>query len=318
MVLSLTALIPLKEQFFNQQLLEQLNAELSSISLPILDTEVLLEKYSSLELLDRMHLTADAVYESIGKDFPESLKVILQLGPTITGFSAIMFPDIIERHGLEYPDISLLVLAQLTQYSSSEFAIRPFIKQDLKGVLEVMEEWSLSSNHHIRRLASEGSRYKLPWSFKIQEFIDQPELTSKIIRNLKQDEELYVRKSVANHLNDLSKEKPEFVLGEVTQWTKNKHSDWITKHALRTLVKSGNKDALKILGITQGAKVDIHSFSLKTTSLRLGEVLEFSCALDTEKEAEVNLDYVLHFLKANGKLSKKVFKLKRYTVIPGE
>jgi 3-methyladenine DNA glycosylase AlkC len=309
-------MIPLKEQFFNLDLLTRLNEGLSELSLKTLDSNKMIRDYEGLELMDRMHHTADTLYDCIGKDFLVALQDIMILGAQFRGFNAMIFPDIIERKGLRYPDLSLPALAELTQYSSSEFAIRPFIKQDLKGVLKVMEEWSLSSNHHIRRLASEGSRYKLPWSFKIQEFIDQPELTSQIIRNLKQDKELYVRKSVANHLNDLSKEKPEFVLSEVGQWTKNKHSDWITKHALRSLIKAGHKEALFALGIKPVA-VGIVSFNIEKPSILLGSELSFSFTITADSGSLLNIDYAIHFMKSNGRLSRKVFKLRKFEMTSG-
>lgn len=304
-------MIPLKDQFFNVDLLIRLNEGLKSSGQAGLDSKGILKKYEELELLDRMHLTADEVFSSYDQSFPDALQHILDLGSKFKGFGAMVFPDIIERFGINYPELSLPALAELTANSSSEFAIRPFIKEDMEGTLRVMEKWSISPNHHIRRLASEGSRYKLPWSFKIQEFIEEPILTAKIIANLNKDDELYVRKSVANHLNDLSKEKSAYVLDVLSTWGEHKHSDWIKKHALRSLIKKGDKGALRLMGV-KPVSVAIKNLQIKTPIVQLGSELEMELAISCDPESELNVDYAIHFMKANGQLSKKVFKLSKF------
>lgn len=161
------------------------------------------------------------------------------------------FAWIIQNHGPNFYDESIPLLESLTKLSTAEFAIRPFIERFPDKTLHQMLEWSRSSNIHLRRLSSEGSRPRLPWGMNLKVMISEPERASPILENLKNDPEPYVQKSVANHLNDQSRLNPEYFYDIVKSWNKNASSTtkWIIKHALRSEIKAGNEKALQLLNI---------------------------------------------------------------------
>ncbi len=210
-------------------------------------------------------------------------------------------------------------LKTFTKLGSAEFAVREFLRVDLRSTLEVMTCWSMDDDEHVRRLASEGSRPRLPWSFKLQAIIDDPELTLPILLNLAQDPSLYVRKSVANHLNDVSKDHPEWLLNTLEKWPNtHPHSTWIKKRAMRTLVKAGNQEALAQLGAAEAVAVAVRRFEVSPAALSLGDKLTLSVELlsQSEKPQRLVIDYVIHYVKKAGSTSPKVFKMKELTLEP--
>jgi 3-methyladenine DNA glycosylase AlkC len=185
--------------------------------------------------------------------------------------------------------------------------------------LALMQEWSRDQNEHVRRLASEGSRPRLPWSFRLEQVQADPTLAAAILDNLKADESLYVRKSVANHLNDITKDHPEWVLDLIEGWAlDNKHTAWIAKHALRSLIKQGNQRALAIIGASGKAEVEIVGLTVEPAVIRLGEkiTLSFGVKSTVAESQRLVIDYAIDYVKANGSTSAKVFKLKALT-LPG-
>jgi 3-methyladenine DNA glycosylase AlkC len=184
-----------------------------------------------------------------------------------------------------------------------------------------MHAWSKDKNHHVRRLSSEGSRPRLPWSFKLDEVIKNPKSTQSILENLKADNELYVRKSVANHLNDVSKENTDYMLELVNSWDKkNPHTAWIIKHASRSLIKKGHPGSLSVFDFEKNVKIRVENLLLAKTKIKLGETLQFSFDAVSEKSSSQKLviDYVIHYRKKLGDLSPKVFKLKEVDLKPKE
>jgi 3-methyladenine DNA glycosylase AlkC len=182
-----------------------------------------------------------------------------------------------------------------------------------------MNQWAKDKNHHVRRLASEGSRPRLPWSFKLDEVIKNPKSTQRILEALKTDEELYVKKSVANHLNDLSKDNTAHMLELVKAWDKsNADTAWIVKHASRTLIKKGNAESLAIFEFEKDPKIQLANFKVIKPKLKLGQHLEFEFDLISEKRKDQKLviDYILHYCKKGSELTKKVFKLKDLSLKP--
>jgi 3-methyladenine DNA glycosylase AlkC len=227
------------------------------------------------------------------------------------GFQYVTLSDFVEVFGMDEKDwdVSMAALAEFTACASSEFAVRPFIVKDPERMMKMMLEWAHHSNHHIRRLASEGCRPRLPWSFPLRMMIADPAPILPILELLKEDDSDYVRRSVANNLNDISKDHPELVLELGGRWLgKHPHTDWIVKHALRTLLKKGNEEALRLFGFgrTQGITVD----GLKVTeSIQIGDKLAFSFELDVTEPQPIRLEYAIDYVKANGTASRKVFQI---------
>ncbi|MBI9070948.1 MAG: DNA alkylation repair protein [Melioribacteraceae bacterium] len=232
------------------------------------------------------------------------------------GFAIWPIVDYVGVYGLEHPEKSLEVLKTLTPLFSAEFAIRPFLQQHFKITYNTMLEWSKDKDEHVRRLSSEGIRPRLPWGERLNQFIDDPKPILKILENLKDDENEFVRRSVANNLNDISKDHPELVTEVCKKWLAkpNKEREWIAKHATRGLVKKGYSNALELLGFAKDPKIEVADFLIASDKLDLGEELIFSFEVVSKAKIKQKLvvDYIIHFMKQNGRMSGKVFKLKNF------
>jgi 3-methyladenine DNA glycosylase AlkC len=275
-----------------------------------------------LALLQRLRRATEALHATLPPNYPKALAVLNDVAPRWgEGFTALVLPDFVGLYGRDDFDRSLEALKFFTQFGSSEFAIREFLRLDLARTLRVMEQWSRDENEHVRRLASEGCRPRLPWSFKLRELIADPAPVAPILENLRADPSLYVRKSVANHLNDITKDHPAWVLDRLDAWDlENKHSAWIAKRALRTLIKKGDRRALGVIGAGKHAKIRLDAFTVSPRKLQLGEALTISCALTSTARGPQKLviDYAIHYVKQSGSASAKVFKWKELTLAPGE
>lgn len=202
----------------------------------------------------------------------------------------------------------------MTKRFSAEFAIRAFLAKYPTRMLKKLQEWVLDENQHVRRLVSEGTRTRLPWAPRVTAYDDDYSVIIALLTTLRNDSELYVRRSVANHLNDLTKDRKELVLTTLESWNKktNPRINWLTKHALRTLVKAGDVKALKILGFSGQPQIEVRNFELDQQRLMLGEQLSFSFEIESKSKniQPLIVDYIVYFKKANGTQSPKVFKLK--------
>jgi 3-methyladenine DNA glycosylase AlkC len=280
-----------------------------------------LEGLEERELMDRLRQTATACEVSLSGTYREKVAVLRAIAARLDhGFVAIALCDFVARYGLEEAAFSLDALRFLTRFGSSEFAVRPFIARDPQGTLAEMLTWTRDDNEHVRRLASEGSRPRLPWGQRLQALIADPTLTAPILEALKADPALYVRKSVANHLNDLAKDHPELVIARVGAWDRtNPGTDWIVGRALRTLVKKGVPAALALVGATAGARLDVERFAVAPARLRLGGRLRLEARLRSTGRAAQNfvVDYVVHYVRARGATSEKVFKWTRVELAAG-
>lgn len=274
-----------------------------------------LKKYSArfqkLELKERILLLSLLLSEQLPKNsnaYPtliDALKRNADDSVGLSGFAVWPLTQFVADYGLHEVKSSLLALKEMTQVSTSEFAIRPFLINHEKETLKILSEWTTDPNEHVRRWLSEGTRPLLPWGQKIPRFVENPELTWPILDSLKNDSAEYVQKSIANHLNDHSKNHPKWVLQKIES-IKN---EWIKKHALRTLIKKGNSSALKAIGISQSFP-HVLLFKAKKNKIKLGESIELQIVLinKQKKDLKLILDLEMHFLKNNGKLSPKVFK----------
>lgn len=237
------------------------------------------------------------------------------------GFAAWPIIDYVAVHGLQYPEEALATLERLTPLFSAEFAIRPFIQHHTDYTYKKILAWCDHPSEHVRRLASEGSRPRLPWGARLPQFINDPTPLLGILEKLKADESLYVRRSVANNLNDISKDNPEWMINLCASWLSdaNHHTRWIVKHALRSLIKAGDARAFPLLGYGAASAVTVNDLAVNKTTIAVGEVLEFSCRITGGITPQnMVVDYVIYFMKANGKLAAKVFKLKNIALMANE
>jgi len=273
-------------------------------------------------LMERLRQSAIGYEAALPGSYREKLEVLRAFAPTIDhSFVAISLGDFVAREGLQDPERSLEALRFFTRFGSSEFAVRPFLQSDLSGTLATMERWALDPDEHVRRLASEGSRPRLPWGLRLKELVRDPRPTGPILEMLRDDPALYVRKSVANHLNDIAKDHPDAVIDRVSGWDRSRPGTaWIVRHAVRTLVKKGDVRALGLMGATARTSVDVTRFSVSPKRLKLGEKLEIEAELTSTSRREQTLvvDYVVHYVKASGGTSAKVFKWATVTLAAGK
>lgn len=289
--------------------------------------EAIGKQLAVLEMKPRVRAIRDQLKVCLPEDYSVALKIIMKAvknpAPRVSsleGFSLWPFSEFIQTYGTDSFEDSMKALHELTQIFTAEFAIRPFIIKDEKKALKILNKWATDSNVHVRRLVSEGSRPRLPWGEQLKSFIKDPSPTLELLEKLKYDDELYVRKSVANHLNDISKDHPKVALATAKRWRNEapkEHKtkiEWITRHALRTLLKKGNPEALKILGFESKGMIQLKNFKLHQESLRIGQYLEFSFELTGSVQAQVMVDYLIHHKKSNGGTTAKVFKLTTKTL----
>jgi len=219
-------------------------------------------------------------------------------------------------------DDALALLAELTSRLTSEFAIRGLLDHNLERALEIIHGWTGSDDVDIRRLASEGTRAFLPWSTRVQGLLAHPRSTLPIINALYRDPSEYVRRSVANHLNDLSRQQPAIVVEIAGQWMSrpDENTERLVARGLRTLVKRGDPDALSLLGFTPAAAISVVGPVLDSAVVPFGGSVRFAIDVTNRGEvpARLAIDYIVHHRKANGTQSGKTFKLTTATLAPGE
>ncbi|MDQ3048735.1 MAG: DNA alkylation repair protein [Bacteroidota bacterium] len=273
-----------------------------------------------MALNQRMRNTTNTLRNHLPADYKRSVEIICRVVPEFKShYTSFLFPDFIAVFGKEDFALSLETLKYLTQFGSSEFAIREFLRLDFDKTIKKMYKWAEDDNFHVRRLASEGCRPRLPWSFNLERVMNDPELTKPILETLKTDSVLYVKKSVANHLNDFSRIHTEWMLNTVRSWDKtNKDTAWIIKHASRTLIKKGHPESLAIFDFEKNVKIKLDAIKLEKNKLRLGDMLSFSFDISSLKSTSQKLviDYKIHYCKNSGELFPKVFKLKEVVIKP--
>ena len=272
------------------------------------------------ELKQKMHHITQCLAVTLPGDYPTALKILVEVAPGFKGFDVMVFPDYVETYGLDDWDISLPALALFTGLCSSEFAIRPFLAKDSKKGMDQMLKWAKEKDQHLRRLASEGCRPRLPWAMALSEFKKDPTPIMPILEALKDDPSEYVRRSVANNLNDISKDHPDLVLEICEKWYgQNENRDWIVKHASRTMLKAGITRALLLFGFGDPGHIIAEDLVFDKPSLAIGEDLRFTFELKcvTDEVFRIRLEYGIDFIKAKGKPSRKIFQIREASFKPG-
>jgi 3-methyladenine DNA glycosylase AlkC len=250
-------------------------------------------------------------------DYREAISVMDKIIAVCDDFFKLCFPTFVELYGQDEEnwDSSIAAMELYTQYSSSEFAVRPFIIKHEERMMAQMVAWSTHENEHVRRLSSEGCRPALPWGVALNSFKKDPSPVLPILEQLKTDPSLYVRKSVANNINDISKTHPDLVAKLAKDWYgKHQHTDWIVKHGCRTLLKKGNRDVLAIFGYDDIDSVEVSDFALGAESVSIGGDITFSFTVSVKDAAKVRLEYGIDFVKANGKRNRKIFQISEVTL----
>jgi len=325
----------LKDELFNPQKVEMIAREIKEVY-PTFQadkfSQEILARFPKLELKERIYHMRDMLHKHLPSDYQEAVSILHQALPAeldpsksdddFGDFIYAPYSEYVAAYGCnkEQLDFSLQALRGITKRFSVEFAIRDFINSFPTQTLEMLEACAKSENYHERRLASEGLRMKLPWAKKLTIDYREP---LKHLELLYGDKTRYVTRSVANHLNDMAKIDAPLVIETLKRWQKShrqepKEMDYIIFHALRTLLKQGNEEALTMLGYVKNPLIEVKELTLKSASVHVGEALEFEVGIVAHDDTMLMVDYVVHFRTKAGKLSPKVHKLKKFELVKGE
>ena len=286
-----------------------------------------LEGYDALELMARAHKIAEALHRHLPASYAEAAQILLRsLGPKANrtegmGLAPFLYlPHVlyVSRFGLEHFELSMRAQHELTQRFTAEFSIRAFLERYPQETLACLERWARDPNVHVRRLVSEGTRPRLPWAARLRAFQADPRPVLALLDLLKDDPELYVRRSVANNLNDIGKDHPDLLMQTARRWLQGASSERrrLVAHALRSAVKRADPHALKLLGFVPSAGVEVGRVSVSPRRAAIGESVVIAVELRNtgKRDCNVTADLRVFFVKSNGRTSVKVFKLKQLRI----
>jgi len=283
-----------------------------------------------LELKARVNHVIEVLAEFLPPDFTKAMHILRQIpgnwdrgqpGDPLAGFAAWPLIDYVGVHGLAHPEDALDTLADLTGLFTAEFAIRPILLQHWDIAQPRLLRWVSHPDKAVRRLVSEGTRPRLPWGVRLPMLVRDPSPTLPLLEALRDDSCDIVRRSVANHLNDIAKDHPDLVVSLCKRWSTHapKERLKLIRHATRTLVKAGHPGVWDVVGINARAQVDVENFRLHQNRISMGGALTFSVEIVSREKKSTScvVDYVVHHVRANGRRTPKVFKLRELVIEPG-
>lgn len=283
-----------------------------------------------LAMKARVRALSDALWQAMDLAFPDAATVLCATLDPIPGtrfqrlsdFPVWVIADVVECHGVAHPQAALQAIHKITRHFTGEFAIRPYLARYPDQVFAALQRWLTDPDEHVRRLVSEGVRPRLPWASRVPALIENPAPVINLLENLYLDASEYVRRSVANNLNDISKDHPQLVIDTLAAWREQAPSHaglaWITGHALRSLCRQGHAPALALLGYASDSVVNVSHFSTMATDIGLGESINLR--LDIHLPAPIAdglmIDYELRMPGANGRINQRVFKWSKRRNLP--
>lgn len=290
-----------------------------------------LDGYEALELMPRGRHIARALRRHLPQEVPAALDILLasldaphgddSSGP-LASFLFLPHTVYVADYALDHFEAAMRAQHALTQRFTAEFSIRPFIEKHPQRTLAVLRGWARDPSPHVRRLVSEGTRPRLPWAPRLRALQRDPRPALELLELLKDDPELYVRRSVANHLNDIGKDHPALLNAVAKRWLKGASPEraWIVRHALRSAIKRGDPGALAVSGFGAKAKVSVRKAAVTPQRVPIGGRVNIRFELANRKAApqRVLADLRVHYAKAGGRTSAKVFKLKTVELGPKE
>lgn len=321
---------PLKTHF-SRDVAERLARELRAVHRPFKRDAFLrdaLVGFEEMELLDRGRHLADTLQRHLPADVPTAIALLVDTLPAqrapeggMAAFYYLPHTEYIRRHAVDHFADAMRGLHAFTQHFTGEFAIRPFIERYPDAALAQLQQWTHDPSEHVRRLVSEGTRPRLPWAPRLRTFQTDPAPVLALLAALRDDPSLYVRRSVANHLNDVYKDHPAQLLSTVTTWMTDASPErrWVIEHALRSAVKRGDSKALTLLGFGGEARLQISDVAITPSKPRMGERVVITCSLHnaTRRAQQVVVDLIVHFVKASGDSNPKVFKMANIDIASG-
>jgi 3-methyladenine DNA glycosylase AlkC len=325
----------LLKDFFDARVVRALAAMLARAHPPIDEASFVrdgLHGLADLELTARARHLMRVMARHLPERFEEAIDVLVRsLGPEhatdeLEGVGMAPFiylPHVffVSEYGAHDLERSLHAQYELTKRFTAEFSIRTFLERYPEATLARLRTWASDPNPHVRRLVSEGTRPRLPWAPRIRAFQRDPAPVLELLERLKDDPALLVRRSVANNLNDIGKDHPDVLVDVCRRWWADASEErrWLVRHALRSEVKRGNREALGILGFGGRPKVELASTSIAPKKVDAGGSvrLTFTLASAAKTTQSLAVDFAIHFVKANGDAKPKVFKLKTLELGPG-
>ncbi len=315
----------LLKSIYNQQFFDEFIRAIKQV-IPDFDKNAFLnqiydKQWEQRELKQRMRHIVLVLKSHLPEDYNEVIRTVLKIiehlqknGVNEASFEWMFLPEFVELYGLDIDDYetSIDAFETITQFTSCEFAVRPFIIKYQEQMISQMLVWSKHEHAMVRRLSSEGCRPRLPWAMAIPVLKEDPRPIIPVLKNLIKDSSESVRRSVANNLNDISKDNPKTVIKLLKKWKgKTKETDWLVKHASRTLLKQGNAEMMELFGFGSLENIQIDDFQIITSKVKIDEVLLFTFQLKNigNTSSKIRLEYGLYYQKANGSLSRKVFTI---------
>jgi 3-methyladenine DNA glycosylase AlkC len=317
------------KNFINQALVQAAGAQLQ-LHASSFDTKEFCARIcphlDALELKARAMLIADVLEQMLPEDFDAAARMIEHaLAPVDAGEASaftsseqglrgwILWPigEFAARRGIDHPERALVLLHAVTQRFTAEFAIRPILVAHPKVVYDTLGQWVRDPSDHVRRLVSEGTRPRLPWGLQLKALIADPSPSWPLLEALLDDPSEYVRRSVANHLNDIAKDHPELVVDWIERHLPGASTERraLLRHASRTLIKQGHRRTLHLWGLGKTLKGTVQ-LTLAPKRIRLGESLTVTVSIDSTARSrqQLAIDYIVHHQRSNGTTSPKVFK----------
>ena len=325
----------LKDRLFNREKVEYLAGLILDVFPEFNKSqfiEVVVDKFPELELKQRISWIRESLFEMLPDPYESAVEILVKSLPPendpeledndFGDFIFAPYGEYVAVYGCTQDrlELSFKALHEITRRFSAEDAIRYFINAFEDETFEKLEQWCSDKNYHVRRLCSEGTRAKLPWCQSIKSSYNRPLV---ILDRLFSDKTRYVTRSVANHMNDISKIDPTLVISTLTRWEQSgrqsrSEMNFVIRHSLRTLIKQGHQGALKMMGYHDDPKIQIIRFELTSETLQLGDVLEFEVEIEASENEKLLIDYRIYFESSNSKERMKVFKLKQVELTSGK
>lgn len=296
-----------------------------------------LHGYEELELMPRGHHLARALVRWLPSDFSSAIEILLASlgskqpsalgeGGGLNGFFYLPHALFVAKAGLGERDFEVAMKAHhaITQHFTAEFSVRPFLEKYPGRMLQQLDLWAADPSEDVRRLVSEGTRPRLPWAARLRVFEENPEPILRLLEKLRDDPSVYVRRSVANHLNDIGKDAPEVLIALAKGWLSGVDvptaRKWVVRHALRSRIKAGDPQALALLGFASTQALRVCEISTEPRKVRIGGRVDLAFCIENRAEHSQNLlvDLRVHYVKANGRSNPKVFKLKTVNAVAKE
>jgi 3-methyladenine DNA glycosylase AlkC len=276
------------------------------------------------ELKARIARVSDALVHTLPHD-AEGLAGLVErvlASPSFVGWMLWPFIDAVSRIGVDRPEETLPLLRLLTPRWTAEDAVRRYIDRYPEVAFRHLVSWAAHPDEHVRRLVSEGTRPRLPWSSRLRDLAADPSPSIALLDVLRDDESEYVRRSVANHLGDIAKDHPELAVAVATRWLAEggTHVERVVRHGLRGPVKAGDPAALRLLGIDVDAQIEVIALTVDPAKIAIGSTATITCTLVSAAPEAVDavIDMRISFANAAGDLTRsRVFKLVRRRLEPG-